>query len=97
MTADEQLDRLDTELERFKNEHPNARGILRLTNHCLRSCSKWKWEQHGWTLSDGESCGIMNGDDKEQRTALLSILKGHMIQEIEFVSGADVLEVVSDP
>ena len=38
----------------------------------------------------------MNGDDKAQRTALLSILKGHMIHKIEFVAGVDVLEVVSD-
>ncbi len=96
MTADEQLERLDAELDRFKREHPNGQGILRLSSHCLRACSKWKWEQHGWTLSDGESCGIMNGDDKEQRTALLSILKGHMIRKVEFVSGRDVLEVVSD-
>ena len=96
MTPDEQLERLDVELERLKSEHPNVPGILRLTNTCLRSCSKWKWEQHGWTVSDGEACGIMNGDDKAQRTALLSILKGHMIHKIEFVPEADVLEVVSD-
>ena len=96
MTADEQLERLDAELDRFKSAHPNVHGILRLTNSCLRSCSKWKWEQHGWALSDGEVCGIMNGTDKEQRTALLSALKGGMIHKIEFVPGADVLEVVPD-
>jgi hypothetical protein len=39
----------------------------------------------------------MNGDDKEQRTALLSVLKGHMIHQVEFVPGVDVLEVVPDP
>jgi len=38
----------------------------------------------------------MNGDDKEQRTALLSILKGRMIHKVEFVPGVDVLEVISD-
>ena len=96
MTPDEQLDRLDVALNRLKSEHPNVPGILRLTNTCLRSCSKWKWEQHGWTVSEGEACGIMNGDDKAQRTALLSILKEDMIHKIEFVAGADVLEVVSD-
>ena len=96
MTPDEQLERLDVELDRLKSEHPSVPGILRLTNNCLRSCSKWKWEQHGWALSDGEACGIMNGDDKEQRTALLSILKAHMIHKVEFVPAADVLEVVAD-
>ena len=83
-------------MDRLKTEHPNVHGILRLANTCLRSCSKWKWEQHGWAITDGEACGIMNGDDKEQRTALLSILKGHMIHKVEFVPDADVLEVVSD-
>jgi len=39
----------------------------------------------------------MNGDDKEQRTALLSVLRGRMIHKVEFVPGADVLEVVPDP
>ena len=95
MTPDEQLKRLVAELDRLKSEHPNEPGILRLTNNCLRACSKWKWEQHGWALSEGEACGIMNGDDKQQRTALLSILKGNMIRKVEFVPG-DVLEVVSD-
>jgi hypothetical protein len=37
----------------------------------------------------------MNGDDKDQRTALLSILKGHLIHKIEFVPGVDTLEIVS--
>jgi hypothetical protein len=96
MTPDEQLERLDAELDRLKSEHPNVPGILRLTNNCLRACSKWRWEQHGWTLSDGEACAIMNGDDKQQRTALLSILKGRMIHKVQFVPGVDVLEVVSD-
>ena len=75
---------------------PERAGDSAAVEPLLAPCSKWKWEQHGWTLSDGESCGIMNGDDKEQRTALLSILKGHMIRKVEFVSGRDVLEVVSD-
>jgi hypothetical protein len=38
----------------------------------------------------------MNGDDKEQRTALLSVLKGNMIYKVEFAAGANVLEVVPD-
>ncbi len=96
MTPDEQLERLEAEVDRFKREHPNVPGILRLTNSCLRSCSKWKWEQHGWAVSEGEACGIMNGDDKAQRTALLSILKDDLIHKVEFVPGGDVLEVVSD-
>lgn len=96
LTPDEQLDRLGAELDRFENEHPNRRGVLRLSNTCLRSCSKWKWEQHGWSVSDGESCGIMNGDDAAQRTALLSILKARMIQKVVFVPGAETLEVVLD-
>ncbi len=96
MTPDEQLARLVAELDRLNSEHPNTPGILRLSNHCLRSCSKWKWEQHGWTLSDGQACEIMNGTDKEQRTALLSVLKERMIHKVEFVHGLDVLEVVPD-
>jgi hypothetical protein len=96
VTPDEQLDRLAAELDRLKREHPGAQGTLRLTNTCLRSCSKWKWEQHGWALSDGQACEIMNGTDKEQRTALLSVLKERMIHKVEFVPGLDVLEVVPD-
>jgi hypothetical protein len=38
----------------------------------------------------------MNGDDAEQRTALLSILKANMIRKVEFVPGAATLEVVAD-
>ncbi len=38
----------------------------------------------------------MNGTDEEQRSALLSVLKGHMIHKVEFVPGVDVLEVVPD-
>jgi hypothetical protein len=96
VTPDEQLRRLRSELNRLKSEHPNATGTLRLTLRCLRSCSKWKWEQHGWAPSEGQACGIMNGDDKEQRTALLSILKADFIDKVEFVPGVDVLEVISD-
>ena len=36
VTPDEQLDRLDAELDRLKSEHPSGRGILRLTNTSLR-------------------------------------------------------------
>ena len=96
MTPDEQLDRLQAEVARLKSEHPEVPGILRLATNCLRSCSKWKWQQHGWTISEGESCGLMNGDYKQQVTALLSILKGDMIHKVVFVPGADVLEVVPD-
>ena len=95
MTPDEELDYLDAELERLQKEHPNTPGVLRLTDQCLRRCSKWKWEQHGWTISDGQTCGIMNGSERERRTALLSVLKGH-IDKIEFVSGLDILEVVPE-
>ena len=38
----------------------------------------------------------MNGDDKEQRTALLSVLIGNMIHKVEFTAGVNVLEVVPD-
>ena len=96
VTPDQELEHLDSELERLQSEHPNTLGALRLTDRCLRGCSKWKWEQHGWTVSDEQTCGIMNGDDRERRTALLSVLKGR-IHTIEFVSGLDMLEVVLDP
>ena len=38
----------------------------------------------------------MNGDYKQQVTALLSILKGDMIHKVVFVPGVDLLEVVPD-
>lgn len=93
MTPDEELSHLDTELERLCRDHPNTPGLLRLTDRCLRKCSKWKWEQHGWIISEGQSCGIMNGDERERRTALSSVLKDY-VHKIEFVSGLDRLEVV---
>ena len=96
MTPDEELEYLDAELERLQSEHPNTPGVLRLTDQCLREGSKWKWEQHGWTISDRQTCGIMNGNDRERRTALSAVLKGH-IHKIEFVSGLDMLEVVLGP
>lgn len=96
MTPDEELDHLDAELEGLQNEHPNTPGILRLTDKCLRRCSKWKWEQHGWTINDGQSCGIMNGNEQARRTALMSLLKDY-IHEIEFVSGLEMLAVVPGP
>jgi hypothetical protein len=97
VTPDEQLDHLAAELDCLKREYPNTPGILRLTNASLRSCSKWKWERHGWSLiSDGEACGIMNGNDKDRRAALLAILKEHGIHKIEFVSDVDVLQIVPD-
>ena len=96
MTPDEELEHLDAELERLQSEHPNTPGVLRLTDQCLRGCSKWKWEQHGWTISDGQACGIMNGDERVRRTSLMSVLK-EQIHEIEFVSGLERLEVVLGP
>ena len=93
MTPDEELNHLDAELQRLQREHPRTQRVLRLTNKCLRGCSKWKWEQHGWTITDGQTCGIMNGNDRERRTTLLSVLKGQ-IHEVEIVSGLDLLEVV---
>ena len=97
VTPDEELEHLDAELERLQSEHPKTPGILRLTDTCLRACSKWKWEQHGWTPSDGEVCGIMNGNDRERRSALLSVLKGHMVHKVEFDPGLHVLQIVPDP
>ena len=97
MTPDEELEQLDAELERLQSEHPNMPGVVRLTDTCLRACTKWKWEQHGWTPSDGEVCGIMNGNDRERGKALLSVLKTRMIHKVEFVPGLDVLKVVPDP
>ncbi len=94
MTPHEQLERLNAELDRLHSEHPDMHGILRLPDTWLIGCSKWKWEQHGWTISDPQVCGIMNGNDRERRTALLSVLKGHMIDRIEFVPSAGVLEVL---
>ena len=96
MTPHEQLERLNAELDRLHAEHPNKHGILRLPDTYLSGCSKWKWEQHGWTISDQQVCGIMNGNGRERRTALLSVLKGHLIEKIEFVPAANELEVLPD-
>jgi hypothetical protein len=96
MTPDEELEHLNTELQRLRSDRPSAQGVLRLTDKCLRRCSKWKWEQHGWTISDAQTCGIMNGNDRDRRTALLAVLKGS-IHKVEFPSGQDTLEVVPDP
>jgi hypothetical protein len=96
MTPHEQLDRLNAELDRLHSEHPNVQGILRLSDAYLVGCSKWKWEQHGWTVTDQQVCGIMNGNERERRTGLLSILKERMIEKVEFVAGAEVLEVLPD-
>ena len=96
MTPDEQLERLNAEIDRLQSEHPNMHGILRLPNTYLSGCSKWKWEQHGWTVTDQQVCGIMNGNERERRMAPLSILKERRIERIEFVAGADNLEVLPD-
>jgi hypothetical protein len=95
VTPDEELAHLDAELERLRSDYPSTPGVLRLTDRCLRRCSKRKWEQHGWSVSEGQSCGIMNGDERERRTALSSILKEY-VHKIEFVPGLDRLEVVPD-
>lgn len=95
MTPDERLDHLDAELDRLAREHPDVPGVLRLTHTFLRGCSKWKWQQHGWKdISDGDACGIMNGNERELRAALLSVLQSRMIRTIEFVAQADFLQVV---
>ena len=96
MTPDEELDHLDVELERLQSEVLCTPGILRLSDQCLRRCSKWKWEQHGWTVSDGEACGIMNGGDRARRKALLSVLK-RRVCGIEFDNSLKRLEVVRGP
>lgn len=96
MAPNDELKLLVAELERLQDDHSNATRVLRLTDSCLRGCSTWKWQQHGWTISDGQSCGIRNGDERARRTALMSVLKEH-IHEIEFVSGLESLEVVLGP
>jgi hypothetical protein len=96
VTPNDELKQLDAELERLQDDHSNATRVLRLTDKCLRRCSAWKWEQHGWIISDGQSCGVRNGNERARRTALMSVLKEH-IHEIEFVSGLERLEVVLGP
>lgn len=93
MTPNEELDYLNTELERVGNEHSDTPRVLRLTDNCLRQLSKWKWEQFGWTIDDGQASGIRNGNDQSRRAALMSVLKGH-VDKVEFVSGLEMLEVV---
>ncbi len=96
MAPNDELKHLDAELERLRDDHSHAARVLRLTDKCLRQCSTWKWKQHGWAISDGQACGIRNGDERARRTALMSVLKEH-IHEIEFVSGLERLEVVFGP
>jgi hypothetical protein len=97
MTPHEQLDRLNAELQRLHSEHPNTHAILRVSETGLSGCSKWKWEQHGWKVSDEQVCGIMNGNDRQRRAALLSVLEAHMVRKVEFVTDMDVLDVQPDP
>jgi hypothetical protein len=86
MTPDEELDHLHAELERFQHEHAGMRGVLRLTDKCLRGCSKWKWEQHGWTITDQQACGIA--------MTLLLLLK-EQVQEVEVAAELDKLSMCS--
>ena len=95
MTPDEELVHLNAELERLRSAGPSAQGVLRLTDKCLRRCSKWKWEKHGWAITEQQSCGIMNGNERERRTALMLLLKGH-VHRVDFVSGLEMLEVLPD-
>jgi hypothetical protein len=97
MTPHEQLDRLNAELQRFHSEYPNRHAILRVSETGWSGCSKWKWEQHGWKVNDAQVCGIMNGNDRERRAALLSVLETHLIRKVEFVAEMDVLDVRPDP
>ena len=66
----------------------------------MGGCSKWKWQQHGWKhISDADACGVMNGNDRELQTALLSLLQARGIHKIELLAednGAEVLEAVPD-
>jgi len=96
VAPNDELKHLAAELERLQDDHANASRILRLTDTCLRGCSTWKWEQHGWTISDGQACGIRNGDERARRTALLAVLK-EQVHEIEFVAGLERLEIVLGP
>jgi hypothetical protein len=96
MTPDEQIEHLEAEIDRLRREYPGAPGVLRLPNSSLRACSRWKWEQRGWTVDDSEACGIMNGNERERTFALLSVLKRHGIQRIEYVDEGNELKVVPD-
>ena len=96
MSPNDELKHLKAELERLQDDRSKTPRILRLTDKCLRRCSTWKWQQNGWTISDGQSCGIRNGNERERRTSLMSVLKDH-IHEVEFVSGLERLEVVLGP
>lgn len=93
MTPIEELEYLIAELERVANEQSDELRILRLTDNCLRRLSKWKWEQGGWTITDGQASGIRNGSRESRRTALMSVLEGH-IDEVEFASDLQKFEVV---
>ena len=96
MTPNDELKHLDAELARLQDDHSNTARILRLTDKCLRRCSTWKWKQHGWTISDGQACGIRNGNERARRIGLMAVLKGH-IHEVEFVADLERLEVMLGP
>jgi hypothetical protein len=97
MTPHEHLERLNAELKRFHSEYPDMHAILRVSETGLSGCSKWKWEQHGWKVNDSQVCGIMNGNDRERRAALLSVLEPDLIRKVEFVAETDVLDILPDP
>lgn len=97
MSPDEELQRLDAELTRHMDEHPQMWATLRITNTAFRACTKTHWEAHRWTVSDDEVSAILNGNDEARRAAFRSLLRGHYIHDVEIVPGIDVIDVVATP
>ena len=93
MSPNAELVHFNAQLKRVGNEHSETPRVLRLAEDGLRRLSKWKWEQNGWAITEGQACGIRNGNEQQRRTALMSVLKGH-IQQIEFVPNLETPEVV---
>lgn len=97
MKPDEEIDRLDAEIERHMEEHPQKWATLRITNTAFRACTKSRWEANNWSISDDEVGAILNGNDEERKTALRSLLRAHYIHDVEIVPGVNIIDVVANP
>lgn len=46
MNADQEIELLDTVIERHMTDHPGVWGVLRISPTVLRACTKSRWAAH---------------------------------------------------